>query len=170
MNSYEYYPIRFQFADKQIYLIYCSGDIDYVAAEEDGLVGFASLDSLVSFSKANGLTPLYTDQCDEYNLIEIGKFLSDSSVLYEMQEELMNFWNLLDDIGERNSDKWSEFSLLSESIRHLHQRLLFESDVLSTGDSKKYEWSDDEISTLQKLFDSGLNLFDKSIIEFNESA
>lgn len=114
MYKYEYYPIKIKLNDKNIYMIYASGDKDYVVHKRQGLIYFKDLEELINFSKINDIKPLHYEEHYEYDLNKIMDFLSNDSLILNKQEELMNFWNLIDDISESRSFKWREFIILSK--------------------------------------------------------
>lgn len=154
--SYDFYPILCAYKGRELYFIYCSGRKDYVFSRNGGFVVFSALNDLIRFSQENDLDPMHVDSLIFYDFDYIDLFSNGENILVRA-EALMNAWNLMDDAVE-SLGLDCEFKSISDENRHLHQKLLFETDVFGEGSGKKQCWDAEEISTIKNIMREGLRL------------
>lgn len=112
---------------------------------------------LFEFADLRKLTPLRKDNLAVYDFLYIDMFSENDAILHP--REMMDAWNLFDDICESLQISNGLFKKLSDNNRSLHQKLVFQSDVFSECTRPIHGWEANTFSTLKELMSEGLKLF-----------
>lgn len=166
MNDYEYYLINCNLYKKTHYMIYRSSNVDSILAEGVCHIVFRDLNMLLNYVTKNQISLVNRDSVIHYDFDYVVDFCQASNAILKKPRELMDCWNLLDDIGESSCDIWFFFNKMSKSVRGLHEKLLFSSDIYLEKNEVNIAFNEHDIKELKKLLTLGMKLFlDNSIIK-----
>jgi len=115
---------------------------------------FSSLDQLDCYAKNESITIDKKEGVDEYDLDYVLEFSSDTFSSEKNSEDLLNCWNLFDDLGNFDLTTGRAYKVISEKNRDLHEKLLFGTKLF--GEQKMQVWDEIEIEKLKSVLKHGL--------------
>ncbi|RDH41918.1 hypothetical protein [Zooshikella ganghwensis] len=158
----EYYPILCKHGAKTLYLIYVSTSVDYILSKHSNHIAFTSFEKCKMFIVDNKLLPFHEDELGVFNFDVIDKFIKNNGKT-DFSREVLDCWDLFDDIGENNTKYWADYWKKSEELRDLHEKLFFEIDVFNSGDIVKSCWDSSDLLLVKDLLEFGLMLFNQHL-------
>lgn len=147
------YPISCKLEGFLHFMIYSMGDEDFLAFDKQHYLVFNHIDELISYAQKQNIAIEHSEGITVYDFDHLRKFLSDDPKAPENPDELMECWNLFDDMNNFDSLAWRKFSALSQQNRVLHEKLLFGSKVF--GEHKAQKWDINELSSLRDILEIG---------------
>ena len=148
-------------------MIYGMGVEDQLASNHDRYLVFKNMEQLEAYAVEIHLELVRDQKLAVYDFEYVTRF-SDSSYQSRFNAaELMDCWNLFDDLDKFEISSRLLYIEYSNEIRYLHERLLFETDVFSDGDFMHQEWPIEDHNKLRKVMKPGLANY-KNVIKFEE--
>ena len=164
MNTREYYPLNFLLDNRHSYLIWIGDDQDTVLTDRSGkIVCYSELSSLIESASALGIE-INSSTPALYNLDRLSRWLDGKVELIPECEELLNAWNLFQDVS---ASVKGEFDSEAERTNHIYEKLFYGCNLSVVNRSrKKYvpTWTTKELDEMRRVLKAGLALFRQNLI------
>jgi hypothetical protein len=158
----KYYILWYRLDGRDSYLIWYSDDIDGIIVDENGNVHcFTDVASLQAYADTQHIS-IVAEEPILHNLDAIDIWLKKGSEAID-PESFLAVWNLFTDIAHSVE---GHFDLRRELTQSIYDKLFWGSNPTSVkpeGEEYHPIWTESEIQAMRNIFQSGLELFRRSV-------